>query len=430
LLSGVSLDGKGFFYPNPLESNGQHSRSPWFGVACCPGNITRFLASVPGYIYAQAGNTIYLSLFAAGSADITLDQRHKVRLTQATRYPWDGKIKLTVSPTEPGEFTLRVRIPGWAREQVVPSDLYSFVGPAKEAASLKVNGQRVPLELEKGFANLTRTWHAGDVMELDLPMPIRRVVAKDNVQADRGRVALERGPLVYCAEWPDNPEGKVRNLLLPDDQPLTAEFEPALLNGVEAIKGKAYAVSTDETGALLKALQDFKAIPYFAWANRGRGQMAVWIADSEKSVRVPAKPTVASKSRVSVSGNGKNPRAINDQMEPSSSNDAENSFFHWWPRKGTEEWVEYAFAAPATVSQTEVYWFDDTGTGECRVPASWRVLYKDGESWKPVESTDAYGVLKDQFNKVSFKPVNTTGMRLEVQLQPRWSAGIQEWKVQ
>src|SRR5262252_3741281 len=154
-----------------------------------------------------------------------------------------------------------------------------------------------------------------------------------------------------------------------------------------------------------------------------RGQMAVWLANSEKSVRVPAKPTVASRSRVSVSGNGKNPRAINDQMEPSSSNDAENSFFHWWPRKGTDEWVEYAFESAATVSQTEVYWFDDTGAGECRLPASWRIVYKDGGNWKPVEAEGTYAVAKDQFNKLSFKPVTTTGMRLEVRLQPHWSAG-------
>ena len=430
LLSGVSLDGKRFFYPNPLESNSQHARSPWFGVACCPGNITRFLASVPGYMYAHAAKTIYVNLFAAGSADIKLDGDHTVRITQETRYPWDGKIKITFAPDQPGEFAVDVRIPGWARDQVVPSDLYSYAHPINGTASLKVNGRNTPLQLDKGYARLQRTWKKDDVIELDLPVRIRRVVAKDAVQADRGRVALERGPLVYCAEWPDNPEGKVRNLLLPDDQPLNAEFDAELLNGIETINGKAYSVSTDEAGALVKKLQDFKAIPYFVWANRGRGQMAVWLANSEKSVRVPAKPTVASKSRVTVSGNGKNPRAINDQMEPASSNDAENSFFHWWPRKGTEEWVEYAFAAPATVSESEVYWFDDTGTGECRLPASWQLFFKDGDDWKPVETSESYGVAKDKFNKISFKPVTTTGMKLEVKLQPHWSAGIQEWKVQ
>jgi hypothetical protein len=270
----------------------------------------------------------------------------------------------------------------------------------------------------KGYVSLTRSWQKVDAIELNLPMPIRRVRANVNVQADRGLVALQRGPIVYCAEWPDNPDGKVRNLLLPDDAPLKAEFQADLLNGVEVIRGKAVGVSADDAGGRTHKEQDFQAIPYHAWANRGRGQMAVWLADSDSSVRVPARPTVASRSQVTVSNHGTNPRAINDQMEPASSNDGENSFFHWWPRKGTDEWVEYALPSPATVSKTAVYWFDDTGTGECRVPASWKVLYKDGETWKPVETTDAYGVEKDRFIKVTFKPVTTSGLRMEVKLQP------------
>jgi DUF1680 family protein len=429
LLSGVSLDGKRFFYPNPLESNGQHSRSPWFGVACCPGNMTRFLASVPGYVYAQQGDSIYVNLFAAGIAHIKLDNGAMVKVTQETRYPWDGAVKLTLAPAKPGQFSVNFRIPGWARGQPVPSDLYKFADKLDEPVTLKLNEKAVPIELSKGYVSLRRSWKDGDAIELDLPMPVRRVAANEKVQADRGRVALQRGPLVYCVEWPDNPNGKVRNLLVPDGEAFTAEFEPNLLNGVEVIKGKAYTVTTDDSGARLKTEQDFKAIPYYAWANRGRGQMAVWLANNEGSVRVPARPSIASKSKVTVSGRGKSPEAINDLLEPSSSNDHENPFFHWWPLKGTEEWVEYAFEKPAAVSQTEVYWFDDTGGGECRVPASWRVLYKDGEDWRPVETTDTYGVAKDKYNQVAFKPVITSGLKLEVKLQPNWSAGIQEWKV-
>jgi hypothetical protein len=146
--------------------------------------------------------------------------------------------------------------------------------------------------------------------------------------------------------------------------------------------------------------------------------MAVWLADSESSVRLPARPTVASRSRISVSSKGTNPRAINDQFEPASSSDSENSFFHWWPRKSSLEWVEYAFDAPTTVSHAEVYWFDDTGTGECRMPASWKLFYKDGDEWKPVKTNDPYGIEKDRFNRLDFSPVTTTGLRMEVQLQP------------
>jgi len=428
LISGVSLDGKLFFYPNPLESNGQHQRSPWFGVACCPGNITRFLASVPGYVYAQQGDKLYVNLFVASTADINLDNGRRVKLIQETGYPWDGGVKMTVNPDRSGNFTINVRIPGWARNEAAPGGLYRFLDKVDEAVVLKVNGKPVPLNIDKGYASLNRTWNRGDVVELALPMPIRRVAANERVEADRGRAALQRGPIVYCAEWPDNPQGHVRNLMLADNAKLTAEFKPGLLGTVTVIKGNAIALAYDEQNKVLKNQQEFTAIPYYAWANRGPGEMIVWIPNSEAAARPLPRPTVASTSKVTVSG-GRNPRAINDQAEPKSSEDASNTYFHWWPRKGTTEWVEYAFEKPATVSELEVYWFDDTGHGECRVPRSWRILYKDGDQWKSVENREAYGVEKDRDNKISFKPVTTTALRLEVTLQQNWSAGIQEWKV-
>ena len=289
LLSGVSLDGTKFFYPNPLESDGSHERSPWFGCACCPGNLTRFLPSVPGYVYAQSDRTIYVNLYAGGTADIKLDDGQIVKITQETTYPWSGAVKMTVTPDKSWsvKFTIKVRIPGWVRNEVVPGGLYRFLEKVNEPAILKVNGREVPIVLDKGYASLERTWEPGDVIELNLPMLVRRVVADDKVQADRGRVALQRGPLVYCAEWPDNQDGKVRSLLLPDEQPLTAAFDPALLNGVEFIDGRAYGISTNENGTISKHLQDFKAIPYFAWANRGRGEMAVWISNTAPAAHAP-----------------------------------------------------------------------------------------------------------------------------------------------
>jgi DUF1680 family protein len=427
LISGVSLDGKSFFYPNPLESNGQHQRSPWFGVACCPGNITRFMASVPGYVYAQRAGALYVNLFVGSTADIKMDDGRTVRLVQETRYPWDGQVKMTVTPDAAGDFTIYVRIPGWAHNEAMPGDLYRFLDKADEPAVLKVNGRPVSLKLDKGYVALNRKWAKGDVIELLMPMPVRRVVANEQVAADRGRVALQRGPVVYCAEWPDNPNGHVRNLVLPDSVPLRAEFKSNLLNGVEIVTGKALALAYDEKGNLTRSDQDFTAIPYYAWANRGRGQMVVWIPNSGSSARPMPYPTVASTSKVSASPSRMNPRAINDGEEPASSSDA-TSYFDWWPRKGTTEWVEYAFEKPATVSETEVYWFDDTGRGEVRVPKSWRVLYRDGAEWKPVENAEPYSVEKDRYNRVTFKPVTTGGLRLEVTSQTTWSAGIQEWK--
>jgi DUF1680 family protein len=429
LLSGVSLDGKRFFYPNPLESNRQHSRSPWFGVACCPGNITRFMASVPGYMYAQKGAALYVNLFAANKAEIKMDNGHTVKITEETRYPWDGLVKMTIHPDTSAQFTIDVRIPGWARDQAVPGDLYKFIDHPNEAVTLKVNGQEVAVQLEKGYASLDRKWNDGDTIELNLPMPVRRVAANESVKADRGRVALQRGPIVYCLESPDNPEGHVRSLMLPDNAQLIASFEPSLLNGVEVIRGSAMLVSRGQNDQLTKTAQSFQAIPYYAWANRGRSEMMVWIPDSEKTTRVQASPTIASTSKITASEGLKNRNAINDLAEPASSNDAENTFSDWWPHKGEDAWVEYEFAKAATVSSTSAYWFDDTGTGECRTPVSWRILYKDGDKWTPVETTDTYGVERDKYNKITFKPVLTTGLRLELKMQPRWSAGLQEWTV-
>jgi hypothetical protein len=243
-------------------------------------------------------------------------------------------------------------------------------------------------------------------------------------------VALQRGPLVYAAEGPDNPGGKVRNLLLSDDTRLATAFRPDLLNGVQVVTGRAVALANNAEGKVTRQEQPFTAIPYYAWANRGPGEMLVWIPHREGSARPQPLPTLASRAAVTASPGGRDPRAVNDQGEPGSSRDPASSFFHWWPEKGSTEWIEYAFEKPSRVSEVQVYWFDDTGSGECRVPSSWRVLYRDGEEWKPVATSGPYGVEKDRYNKVAFEPVTTGGLRLEVVLPPEWSSGILEWKVQ
>jgi uncharacterized protein len=417
LISGVSLDGQTFFYPNVLESNGQHARSPWFGTACCPSNITRFVASMPGYVYAHRGSELYVNLFVASSADIKMDNGRTVNIVQETRYPWDGAVKITVVPDQSAQLAVKIRIPGWARNQPVPSDLYRYADTSASQVTLRVNGKAVTIQGDKGYATIDRTWKSGDTIELNLPMPIRRVIANDQVEADRGRVALERGPILYTLEAPDNPDGKVRDLVLPRDTKLTAEYKPALLKGVEVIQGRAVALSYDAQGNVLKKQQPFTAIPYYAWANRGRGQMMVWIPETEAA----AKPAPFLTPRVTASPSRRSPLAVNDGDESTS--------FDWWPKKDTTEWVEYAFEKPSTVSSAELYWFDDTGRGEVRVPASWRILYRDGDQWKPVESSSSYGVEKDKYNKLTFQPVTTSALRLEVTMQPNWSAGITEWKI-
>jgi DUF1680 family protein len=427
LISGVSLKGDTFFYPNPLESNGQHARQEWFGVACCPGNITRFMASVPGYIYAKRGDVLFVNLFAAGTADVDLAGA-KVKVAQQTRYPWDGAVRMVLTPDRARAFTVNVRIPGWARDEPVPGNLYRFMDKPSAHPTLKVNGRDVPMTIADGYVAIKRTWQPGDAIELTLPMPVRRIVADDRVEADRNRVALQRGPIVYAAEWPDNPNGKVRNIVLPDANALTAAFRPDLLNGVEVIKGRAVGLAFDDKGVVEKTEQAFMAIPYATWANRGRGQMAVWLARTEAAAKPTPYPTVATTSTLTHSPSRKNIRNITDGEDPSSSDDP-TSYFDWWPTNGSNEWIEMAFAKPATVSETQIYWFDDRGHGGVRVPKSWRLLYKTGDQWKPVAAETEYGVAKDRYNIVRFAPVTTTALRLELTMQPQVSAGVQEWKV-
>ena len=427
LISGVSLDGKAFFYPNPLESAGQHERSPWFGVACCPGNITRFLASVPGYVYAHQGDTVYVNLYAAGTGRIDTGTDHVVSLTQTTRYPWDGDIRITVAPEATRAFSIRLRIPGWARNEPVPGSLYRFADASAVAPTVSVNGAAMPLTLDDGYVTIARTWTAGDVIALTLPMPVRRVIAHPDVEADRDRVALQRGPIVYAAEWVDNPNGAVRNIVLPSVSVLESAFRPDLLGGVQTITGRAVGLSYDAAGAVTRREQAFTAIPYATWANRGPGQMAVWLATTDAAARPTPYPTPASTATVTTSPARRKPRGINDGEAPRSSDDP-SMYFDWWPKKGTAEWVEYALSTPTRISEIEVYWFDDTGHGEVRVPASWRVLYRHGGEWLPVEARGTYGVERDRFNRVAIAPVTATGLRLEVTLQRGWSAGIQEWR--
>jgi DUF1680 family protein len=428
LLSGISLEGTRFFYPNPLESVGQHQRSSWFGCACCPGNVTRFMASVPGYVYAKRGNHLYVNLYASNRARIEL-QSGKVMIAQHTHYPWEGKIRIQVNPEiEPMRFTLNLRIPGWSQGKPVASDLYRYINDDPVEVTLLVNNKTVSLKQKNGYAIVSRTWKRGDVVDLDLPMKIRRVVAHDSVTADHGRVALERGPLVFCAEWPDNQNGHVRNLRLPDETELNSTFRSDLLKGVQIISGKGFGYNLNDKGDTSRTEQTLFFIPYYAWAHRGKGEMAVWLAREEKAVRPIGHPTLASLSQVTASY-GKNPQAVNDLLEPESSIDHNVPFFHWWPHKGSTEWIQYSFSKPEEISIVEVYWFDDTGIGECRLPNSWRILIREGTDWKPVYTTDLYGIKGDRYNKVVFETVKTTAVRLEVQSQDGWAGGIHEWKV-
>lgn len=426
VLSGVSLSGDRFFYANPLASFGQHERSPWFGCACCPPNIARFIPQIGQYVYATSGDRLYVNLYAQSKGQVEMADL-KVKLEQETEYPWKGEIKIKVSPEKEDDFSIYLRIPGWALGQPIPGDLYYFADKVETKPVVKVNGQEVPLNLENGFLPITRKWKAGDTIEISLPMEPHRVLANEKVKNDQGLVAVQRGPIVYCAEWPDNND-RVSNLLLPEGATFTTEYRPELLGGVMLVKasGKAYKI---EKGKVISQEQEITLIPYYAWAHRGRGEMAVWLAKDEAKVRPAPEPSLASKAKVEASEGAKGAKFINDQYEPENSNDHSVGYLHWWPKKGTTEWVSYEFPVPVKVSEVAVYWFDDTGEGECRVPESWKLYYlKDGQ-WIEAKTTDKYGEEKDKYNVVRFSPVLTKGLKVELKLQKDFSAGIQEWKV-
>ncbi len=427
LISGVSLDGTHFFYPNPLESRGQHARAEWFGCACCPGNITRFMASIPGYFYGQRGSEVFVNLFAESTAELKLPKNTALTVEQHTEYPWDGKIRISLSPSKATAFALKVRVPGWALEQAVPSTLYRYADGKSAAPTFSLNGRPIQPTMNLGYAVFNRTWKKGDYVEMNLPMPVRRIKANAKVSEDKGKIALQRGPIVYCAEGTDQAGGSTQALMLPDTSEFKVTVQPNLLGGVTTISSTAEELAYQKDGSVAKTSRELVAIPYYAWANRGRGEMRVWFPNSLESAKPKRQPTVASLAKIRTSG-GNNPAAINDLIFPNRSSDP-TSFFHWWPKKGTTEWVEMTFAKPTEVGSSSVYWFDDTGVGECRPPRAWRLLYKDGDSWKPVESTTEFGTMLDTSNQVSFKPVTTSALRMEIDLQKNWSAGIQEWEV-
>jgi DUF1680 family protein len=274
MISGVSLDGDFFFYPNCLESDGKFAfnqgaltRQPWFDCSCCPSNVIRFMPSVPNYIFAHRDRSLYVNLFVSCSAEIKLNHA-QLKINQDTNYPWDGEVVIRIDPESDSRFALHLRIPGWAQNQPLPSDLYRFAENDTGKVTLTVNEEAVDFKMDQGYAVIDRKWEKGDAVRLTLPMPVRRVLAHEKVKEDVNKVALIRGPLTYCAEGADN-GGKVLDLVIPDSVGFEAEFMPELLHGVTVIKASV----TSRTGGKKKLV----AIPYYAWSHRGPGEMAVWL---------------------------------------------------------------------------------------------------------------------------------------------------------
>lgn len=292
LLSGVSLRGDRFFYANPLEADGKfkfnadytQERQPWFGCACCPSNICRFIPSVPGYVYAVKDKDVYVNLFMGNNSELKVGGK-KLRISQTTRYPFEGNVRLEINPRGKQQLALKIRIPGWVRGEVVPSDLYTFADQKQTGYTVKLNGEPVEGTLEKGYFTIDRTWKRGDVVEVDFDMQPRIVKANDQVTADYGRIAVERGPLVYCAESADN-DFDIQGMLLPSRPTFETTDRPDLLNGIKQLKTQAQALGYDPQGRLQTRNVSLRLIPYYAWNHRGTGKMMVWMPQRVEAVKI------------------------------------------------------------------------------------------------------------------------------------------------
>ena len=269
LIAGISLSGDKFFYPNPLESDGKYAfnfgsctRQTWFDCSCCPTNLVRFVPAMPSLIYATQNDNLFINLFAANKAQVKVNNT-PVAISQQTEYPWQGKVTVAVDPEKATNFNLKIRIPGWARNEVAPGNLYSYADKIQGNVTVKVNGQKVTITPNQGYAVISRQWQKGDKIEVVLPMAVRQVITSNQVKENQNQVALEYGPLVYCAEAVDN-NGSLAGIWVPGNAPLKVEKRPDLLQGVSVISGQF-------------ARQKFVAIPYYAWSNRGVNEMKVWL---------------------------------------------------------------------------------------------------------------------------------------------------------
>jgi DUF1680 family protein len=413
--AGVSLSGDRFFYDNPLASRGDHERVPWFDCSCCPTNIVRFLPAMGERICAVSGRDLHVILYAASTADVEVGGT-EVRIVQETDFPRSGNVRIVLEPKETVRFALHLRVPGWCEK--------ASVDPEDHAVR-----RHDPASDE--FV-IDRAWKRGDAVLLNLEMKPRRVRADPAVEADRGRVALARGPVVFALEAVDH-AGRARNLSLPADAKIADSWDPVLLGGTTELRARGEHASAADWLHRSAKPADLVAIPYCLWANRGKGEMVVWIPEDSAAAEIPGAGlrSIQNGALLGASHCWRTDTilALNDGKIPASSADESIPRLTFWDHRGTKEWIEMEFASPKPVHRVRIYWFDDAGRGGgCRVPASARVLARSGGTWSEVARSLA--VAEDAWNTADFSPASAEAVRVEVQLQPGFSAGVLEWQVE
>lgn len=433
VLAGVNLEGNKFFYVNVLEADGKKAfnhgragRSPWFGTACCPSNMARLIPQVSGMIYSHTDDDIYTALYAGCSTVVSL-AAGDVTLKQQTNYPFDGKIVIEVEPAAAdSEFTLWLRIPTWCGEQFIPGELYSYADNNKSKVVATVNGEKVRAAVVDGYMPVKRAWQAGDKVELELPMPVRYSVADERVKADVNRVCITRGPLVYCAEQPDN-DYPASNYIVSKigKQGELSSFTEGVMNGIFYVTLPAKAmVDSEEVATTLKL------IPYYAWNNRGDNTtMNVWFARNMQTILDAIPHTVGNVKSVKASHTfeSDSDMAVADGKQPKNSFDGSIPRWTSYPQLGKAQWVELELKKEQPVESVSVYWYDDKGG--VQLPIEWSLEYRNGGEWKTWQlyNTDNYNVFADQYNMVHpAEPIKADAIRVNMQPKADSTVGILE----
>jgi uncharacterized protein len=416
-LAGINYEGDKYYYTNPLASYGDHHRLDWYGCACCPPNLARLIGQVGGLAYAQSDDSAYVMMFLGGTAKLKIGGQD-VGLNVETRYPYEGDVKVTVNPTKPTNFALKMRVPNWV----------SGVG-------ITVNGKQEKFAVQQGFASIVRNWTKGDIVKLSMDMSVRRVISHPSVKDTFGKYVLARGPLVYCLEGVDN-QFNLDQMGVPLNAPITAKSVKGLFGDTTVLEGEGFVTSEQTWSGKLFATTEpaktvkFRAIPYCFWDNRKSGEMRVWV--SPNPIPTPLrgfekKATVTT----SFTNSNSDPSGVNDGFVPADSNQNSPKQLHFWPHNGGQEWIQYTYPTTITISSAKVYWFDDTGHGGCRVPKSWVMQVKVGNNWQTVslKHNSKFGLKLDTWNEIDFSPVAGKEFRILVDQQDKWSSGIHEWQI-